>query len=434
LIHFYKRVDPIMFISATGSLQRSAAPCLSAVRNASFWSGVEMGPPDAILGVTEAFKKDSNPKKMNLGVGAYRDDAGQPFVLPSVLKAEQNIMAAKLNKEYAPIGGEPEFCKEAAKLAFGDSSPVVTEGKNVTLQGISGTGSLRIGAEYVSKWWPGNKTIYLPKPSWGNHTPIFKFAGVNVAGYTYYDPATCGLNFSGAMADISAIPEGSIILLHACAHNPTGVDPSPEQWREMSAVIKARKLLPYFDMAYQGFASGDVDRDAFAVRLFIDEGHDILLAQSFAKNMGLYGERAGAFTVVCADKEEAARVESQVKIIVRPLYSNPPRHGARIAAEVMSNPELRAEWLVDVKTMADRIITMRTQLRDGLAKNGSTRNWQHITDQIGMFCFTGMTPEQVAAITKDYSVYLTKDGRISMAGISSKNVGYLAEAMHAVTK
>jgi len=423
-----------MFVSATSSLKKSAAPCLNAVSNASFWSGVEMGPPDAILGVTEAFKKDSNPKKMNLGVGAYRDDAGQPFVLPSVLKAEQNIMAAKLNKEYAPIGGEPEFCKEAAKLAFGDNSNVVTEGRNVTVQGISGTGSLRIGAEFVSKWWPGNKTIYLPKPSWGNHTPIFKFAGMNVAGYTYYDPSTCGLNFAGAMEDIKAIPEGSVILLHACAHNPTGVDPTPEQWKEMSAVIKEKKLLPYFDMAYQGFASGDVDRDAFALRQFIDDGHNVLLAQSFAKNMGLYGERAGAFTVVCADKEEASRVESQVKIIVRPLYSNPPRHGARIAAEVMINPELRAEWLVDVKGMADRIITMRTQLRDGLAKNGSTRNWQHITDQIGMFCFTGMTPEQVAAITKDFSVYLTKDGRISMAGISSKNVGYLAEAMHAVTK
>jgi len=423
-----------MFISSTGSLQRSVAPCLAAVRNGSFWSGVEMGPPDAILGVTEAFKKDSNPKKMNLGVGAYRDDAGQPFVLPSVLKAEQNIMAAKLNKEYAPIGGEPEFCKEAAKLAFGETSPVVTEGRNVTLQGISGTGSLRIGAEFISKWWPGNNTIYLPKPSWGNHTPIFKFAGFNVAGYTYYDPSTCGLNFSGAMADISAIPEGSVILLHACAHNPTGVDPTPEQWKEMSAVIKARNLLPYFDMAYQGFASGDVDKDAAALRQFIDDGHNVLLAQSFAKNMGLYGERAGAFTVVCSDKEEASRVESQVKIIVRPLYSNPPRHGARIAAEVMTNPELRAEWLVDVKTMADRIITMRTQLQEGLTNNGSSRNWQHITDQIGMFCFTGMTQDQVAAITKDFSVYLTKDGRISMAGITSKNVGYLAEAMHAVTK
>jgi len=422
-----------MFAAATTGLQvRNAAPCLS--RAASFWGNVEMGPPDAILGVTEAFKRDPSSTKMNLGVGAYRDDAGQPFVLPSVLKAEQNIMDKKLNKEYAPIGGEPEFCKEAAKLAFGDSSPVITEGRNVTVQGISGTGSLRIGAEFISKHFPLNRTIYLPKPSWGNHTPIFKHAGFNVGGYTYYDAKTCGLDFAGAMADISAIPEGSVIMLHACAHNPTGVDPNPEQWKEMSTIIKVRNLLPFFDMAYQGFASGDVDRDAFALRQFIDDGHTVLLSQSFAKNMGLYGERAGAFTVVCSSSEEAARVESQVKIIVRPMYSNPPRHGARIAAELLTNAELRAEWLVDVKGMADRIITMRTQLRDGLAKEGSSHNWQHITDQIGMFCFTGMTPDQVANITKKHSVYLTKDGRISMAGISSKNVGYLAAAMHDVTK
>merc|ERR1712083_1032729 len=221
---------------------------------------------------------------------------------------------------------------------------------------------------------------------------------------------TCGLDFAGAMADISNIPEGSVILLHACAHNPTGVDPTLEQWKEMSAVIKKRNLLPFFDMAYQGFASGDMDRDAAALRLFVDEGHTVLLAQSFAKNMGLYGERAGAFTVQCRDKDEAARVESQIKIIVRPLYSNPPRHGARIAAEVMTNPALREEWMKDVKTMADRIIGMRTALREGLAKEGSSHNWQHITDQIGMFCFTGMTPEQVGNIIKDHSVYLTKDG------------------------
>jgi len=418
--------------SSTSPVCRLGLACSS--RASSWWSAVEMGPPDAILGVTEAFKRDSNPNKMNLGVGAYRDDAGQPFVLPSILKAEQNIIAAKLNKEYAGIGGEPEFCKEAAKLAFGADSSVITEGRYTTFQGISGTGSLRIGAEFISKHFPLNRVIYLPKPSWGNHTPIFKHAGFGVGAYTYYDPSTCGLNFEGAVADIKAIPEGSVILLHACAHNPTGVDPSPEQWKELSKIIKDRNLLPYFDMAYQGFASGDVDRDAFALRQFIDDGHTVLLAQSFAKNMGLYGERAGAFTVVCNDKEEAARVESQVKIIIRPLYSNPPRHGARIAAEVMSNPELRPMWLGDVKGMADRIITMRSRLREGLAREGSTKDWSHITDQIGMFCFTGMTQDQVASITKDFSVYLTKDGRISVAGISSKNVDYLANAMHSVTK
>lgn len=422
-----------MFAAATTGLQvRVAAPCLS--RAASFWSDVPMGPPDAILGVSEAFKKDPSSTKMNLGVGAYRDDAGKPFVLPSVHKAEQSIMAKNLNKEYAAIGGEPEFCAEAAKLAFGDNSPVIKEGLNVTMQGISGTGSLRIGAELLAKHFPLNRTIYLPKPSWGNHTPIFKFAGFDVAGYTYYDAKTCGLDFAGAMKDISAIPEGSVILLHACAHNPTGVDPSLEQWKEMSAVIKQRNLLPYFDMAYQGFASGDVDQDAAALRYFVDEGHTVLLAQSFAKNMGLYGERAGAFTVCCSSQEEAARVESQCKILIRPMYSNPPRHGARIAAEILTNPGLKAEWLVDVKGMADRIIAMRTQLKAGLEKEGSTLNWQHITDQIGMFCFTGMTQDQVAQITKNHSVYLTKDGRISMAGITSGNVAYLAAAMHAVTK
>jgi len=422
-----------MFAATQTGLQvKQAAPALT--RAASFWGDVAMGPPDAILGVTEAFKKDTSKSKMNLGVGAYRDDAGQPFVLPSILKAEQNIIAQKLNKEYAPIGGEPEFCKEAAKLAFGDNSPVITGGLNVTVQGISGTGSLRIGAEFISKHFPLNRTIYLPKPSWGNHTPIFKHAGFNVGAYTYYDPTTCGLDFAGAMKDISAIPEGSVIMLHACAHNPTGVDPLPEQWKEMSAVIKKRNLLPFFDMAYQGFASGNVDKDAFALREFVADGHTVLLSQSFAKNMGLYGERAGAFTVCCSTPEEAKRVESQVKILVRPMYSNPPRHGARIAAEVLTNSSLRAEWLLDVKGMADRIISMRTKLRDGLAREGSSRNWEHITNQIGMFCFTGMTPEQVAKITEKHSVYLTKDGRISVAGVSSSNVDYLAAAMHDVTK
>jgi len=393
-----------------------------------------MGPPDAILGVSEAFKRDPSSTKMNLGVGAYRDDNGQPFVLPSVRKAEANIMAAMLNKEYAPIGGEGDFCKESAKLAFGADSQVVKDGLNVTIQGISGTGSLRVGTEFLSKWFPGNKTVYLPKPSWGNHTPIIKHAGMNVGAYRYYDSNTCGLDFAGAVEDIKNIPEGSIIMLHACAHNPTGVDPTPEQWKELSHIVKEKKLLPFFDMAYQGFASGNVDQDAFAVRQFIDDGHRVLLSQSYSKNMGLYGERTGAFTVVCADADEAARVESQIKIIVRPLYSNPPRHGARIVTELLTNQTLREEWLVDVKTMADRIITMRTQLKAGLEREGSTRNWEHITDQIGMFCFTGMTPEQVAKITAEHSVYLTKDGRISVAGISSKNVNYLAAAMHAVTK
>lgn len=393
-----------------------------------------MGPPDAILGVTEAFKKDTNPKKINLGVGAYRDDNGKPFVLPCVREAE-NILAAKgVDHEYAGIVGVPDFVSKAGELAFGTESPVIKEGLNATVQAISGTGALRIGAAFLAKWFPHGKTVYLPNPSWGNHTPIFKHCGMDVKSYRYYDPSTCGFDFAGAMEDISNIPENSIILLHACAHNPTGVDPRPEQWKEMSDIIKKRNLFPYFDMAYQGFASGDVDADAFALRYFIEQGHKVALAQSFAKNMGLYGERAGAFSIVCADADEKARVMSQIKIIIRPMYSNPPVHGARLAATIMNDPALNQMWLGDVKGMADRIIGMREALKAGLEKEGSSHNWQHITDQIGMFCFTGLKPDQVARLSNEFSIYLTKDGRISVAGVTSGNVGYLAHAMHEVTK
>uniref|UniRef100_A0A0V0J5E2 Aspartate aminotransferase n=1 Tax=Schistocephalus solidus TaxID=70667 RepID=A0A0V0J5E2_SCHSO len=261
-------------------------------------------------------------------------------------------------------------------------------------------------------------------------------SGMNVNFYRYYDASTCGFDSVGCFEDLSKIPEGHCVLLHACAHNPTGVDPTMEQWKRIGEIIKTRKLIPFFDMAYQGFASGDPDRDAAALRYFVDELQlpTVLLAQSFAKNMGLYGERVGAFTMICDSKEEAARCMSQIKILIRPMISNPPLHGARIAAEILLDKELRSQWLADVKVMANRIISMRTALRDKLKEEGSTRNWQHITDQIGMFCYTGLSKEQVERLTKEFSIYLTKDGRISVAGITTKNVGYLAHAMHEVTK
>jgi len=371
---------------------------------------------------------------MNLGVGAYRDDEGKPFVLPSVRKAEEAIRAKNMNKEYTTIDGDAAYTKLTAELAFGEGNKITAEGRNATFQTLSGTGALRLGAEFLKKFYPGPQKVWLPAPSWANHNAIFSAVGLEVGAYGYYDKATCGFDFEGAKADIKKIPEGSIILLHACAHNPTGVDPRPEQWKELSAAVKDRKLLVFFDMAYQGFASGDVDGDAFALRHFLDDGHDVVLAQSYAKNMGLYGERAGAFTVVCKDSEERARVTSQMKILVRRMYSSPPINGSRIVTELLSNADLRAEWLRDVKGMADRIISMRAMLKEGLQKEGSTRNWSHITDQIGMFCYTGMNQQQVEKIISDHSVYLTKDGRISVAGISSSNVGYLAKAIHDVTK
>nr|KAF6409954.1 glutamic-oxaloacetic transaminase 2 [Rousettus aegyptiacus] len=363
----------------------------ASARASSWWAHVEMGPPDPILGVTEAYKRDTNSKKMNLGVGAYRDDNGKPYVLPSIRKY-------------------------------------------VTVQTISGTGALRIGANFLQKFFKFSRDVFLPKPSWGNHTPIFRDAGLQLQGYRYYDPKTCGFDFTGAMEDISKMPQQSVLLLHACAHNPTGVDPRPEQWKEIAAVVKKNNLFAFFDMAYQGFASGDGNKDAWAVRHFIEQGINICLCQSYAKNMGLYGERVGAFTVICKDADEAKRVESQLKILIRPMYSNPPLNGARIASTILNSPDLRKQWLQEVKGMADRIIGMRTQLVSNLKKEGSSHNWQHITDQIGMFCFTGLKPEQVERLTKEFSIYMTKDGRISMAGVTSGNVGYLAHAIHQVTK
>ncbi|XP_003706300.1 glutamate oxaloacetate transaminase 2 [Megachile rotundata] len=400
----------------------------------SWWSHVEMGPPDPILGVTEAYKRDQNPKKVNLGVGAYRDDNGKPFLLPSVIKAEEKIKCKGMDKEYAPIAGNAEFCKHSINLALGEDSDIIRNCLNATVQGLSGTGSLCIAANFFTHFFPGHKEIYLPTPTWGNHGPIFKLAGLSTKSYRYYDPKTCGLDSEGLLEDICKMPEKSIILFHACAHNPTGVDPKPEQWKELAKVVRNRNLFPFFDMAYQGFATGDIVRDAFAVRLFAKEGIPFALAQSYAKNMGLYGERVGALTFVTSSKEETDRVLSQLKILIRPIYSNPPIHGARIVNEILGNSEMKQEWLCDVKGMADRIISVRKQLQENLKKNGSSRDWSHITDQIGMFCFTGLNPSQVEKLTKDYSIYLTKNGRISMAGVTSKNVEYLAQAMHEVTK
>ncbi|KAJ0182069.1 hypothetical protein K1T71_002791 [Dendrolimus kikuchii] len=406
----------------------------TAVRASStWWSNVPMGPPDVILGISEAYKRDTDSKKVNLGVGAYRDDDGKPFILPSVRKAEEIVYQKSLNHEYAPIGGEATYTDAVAKLAFGEDSPVIKNKTNCTVQTLSGTGALRLGLEFVTKHYAKNKEIWMPAPTWGNHPQICNTLNLSHKKYRYFDPKTNGFDLQGAIEDISKIPEGAIILLHACAHNPTGVDPKKEEWVKLSQVVKERKLFPFFDMAYQGFATGSVDNDAFAIRQFVKDGHQVMLAQSFAKNMGLYGERVGALTMLCGDPESAAKVMSQVKIMIRTMYSNPPLYGARLVTEILTHPEIKTQWLKDVKLMADRIITMRHKLRTGIEGRGNPRKWNHITDQIGMFCFTGLKPEQVERLTKEFHIYLTKDGRISVAGVSSKNVDYVAEAIHKVS-
>ncbi|MCJ1433121.1 aspartate transaminase aat1 [Xylographa pallens] len=404
-------------------------------RTASTWANVQQGPPDvstAILGITEAFKADSFGEKINLGVGAYRDDKGKPYVLPSVRTAEKKIVDSHMDKEYAGITGVPSFTKAAAILAYGPDSAPIKEDRVVITQSISGTGALRIGGEFLARFFPNGKKIFIPTPSWANHNAVFKDSGLDVQKYRYYNKDTIGLDFEGMVADLKSAPEGSMVLLHACAHNPTGIDPTEAQWKQISDVVKEKKHYPFFDMAYQGFASGDTNKDAFPIRHFIKEGHNLCLAQSFAKNMGLYGERVGAFSIVTESSEEKKRVDSQLKILVRPLYSNPPVHGARIASEILNDPALNKQWLAEVKGMADRIISMRALLKKNLEDIGSKHDWSHITSQIGMFAYTGLTPVQMDQLAKEH-VYATKDGRISVAGITTGNVKRLAEAIHKVT-
>mmetsp|Transcript_13014 Transcript_13014/g.34090 ORF Transcript_13014/g.34090 Transcript_13014/m.34090 type:complete len:407 (-) Transcript_13014:242-1462(-) len=400
----------------------------------SQWASVPQGPPDAILGLVDAFNKDSNPKKVSLSVGAYRDNAGKPLVLPSVKEAEQRVVNANMNKEYAGIGGIADFTSLARQFAFGKDSPALD--RVATVQTLSGTGACRVVGEFYAKFLGKGAPIYLPDPSWGNHANIFRDAGLDVRKYRYWDSSTLGLNLDGMLEDLAAAPDGSAVLLHACAHNPTGVDPTQEQWGAIAKALGPRKgkLALFFDSAYQGFASGDAEADAFALRHFVEQGFDYSLGQSFAKNFGLYGERVGLLSFVCADAEEAKRIESQLKIIIRPMYSNPPVHGARIVAAVLSDPVLEAQWRGECKGMADRIIEMRAALKAELATAGSTKDWGHVTSQIGMFCYSGLTKEQVGRLRDEFSIYLTGDGRISMAGITSANVGYVAGAIHEVTK
>ncbi|KAG1718349.1 pyridoxal phosphate-dependent transferase [Suillus lakei] len=410
------------------AILRSAAPL-------STWSAVPAGPPDPILGISEAFKADKDPRRINLGVGAYRDEDGKPYVLNAVKKAEEKLTAAKLDKEYLPITGLPGFTSSAAKLAYGADSVPRNQNAIAVTQTISGTGALRIGGTFLAKHYPHSKTIYVPTPTWGNHIPLFKDSGLEVKYYRYFDKKTVGLDFAGLKEDFQNAPEGSVVLLHACAHNPTGVDPTQSQWKEISDIIAEKKLFPFFDMAYQGFASGSTDRDAFAVRYFVSQGHQIALSQSFAKNMGLYGERVGAFSLTTASEEEKKRVDSQLKIIVRPMYSNPPLHGAHIANTILSNPELYQEWEGEVKGMADRIINMRERLYQLLSNDFRTPGeWSHVKSQIGMFSFTGLNKEQCKVLAEKAHIYMTMDGRISMAGLNGRNIEYFAKSVDAAVR
>ncbi len=385
-------------------------------------------PADPILSLTTGFKADKNPKKVNLGVGAYRDNNGKPYVFPVVRKAEAAIVAdASLDKEYLPIDGLAEFRKGAQGVIFGWNSPLVGDARVSSVQTLSGTGALRVVAEFLAKYRPG--ALYVSNPTWGNHNQVFKSAGVDVRQYRYFDKKTKGLDINGMISDLDNAQPGSCVLLHTCAHNPTGVDPTEAQWQQIADVCKRRQLYPFFDTAYQGFTSGSLDKDAYGLRLFISQGFEMVVAQSFAKIMGLYGERTGCLHFVCADKNTAAAVLSQVKIIVRCNYSSPPKHGARIAAAILNQPALRQQWLDELVAVCKRMNDMRAALRGALERKGVKGDWSHITTQIGMFSFTGLTVKQSEAMVKKHSIYMTKNGRISICGVTTKNVDYIAESI-----
>jgi aspartate aminotransferase len=346
----------------------------------SWWKSVEPAPKDPILGVTEAFLADPSPEKVNVGVGAYRDDNGKPVVLECVREAEKRL-AGSTFMEYLPMGGSAKMVDLTLKLAYGDNSEFIKDKRIAAVQTLSGTGACRLFADFQKRFSPGSQ-IYIPVPTWSNHHNIWKDAQVPQKTYHYYHPETKGLDFSALMDDVKNAPEGSFFLLHACAHNPTGVDPTEEQWREISQLFKAKKHFAFFDMAYQGFASGDPARDAKSIRIFLEDGHHIGISQSYAKNMGLYGQRVGCLSVLCEDPKQAVAVKSQLQQLARPMYSNPPLHGAQLVSTILEDPELKSLWLKEVKVMADRIIGMRTTLRESLEKLGSPLSWEHVTKQV----------------------------------------------------
>jgi len=392
-----------------------------------------MGPPDPIIGLNDAFNKDNNPLKVNVGVGAYRDNSGLPYVLPCVRAAEKIVSSLNLDNEYAGIAGESEFVERAIEFAYGKGCTEVGEGRVRGVQTLSGTGGLRVWGEFLKKFG-AHKHIYVPNPTWGNHIPIMENSGLEVKKYRYYDNKTSGLDFGGMIEDMVDAEDGSCFLLHACAHNPTGMDPSKEEWEEISRVCKRKKHLPFFDCAYQGFASGSAPEDAWSIRKFVSDGHEMGLVQSFSKNFGLYGQRVGALSWVARDEEEAKRVESQMKIIIRPSYSNPPRHGARLVSAILGSEDLTSQFISECKGMADRINDMRVKLRSGIEADGTDRSWDHITSQIGMFAYSGLSKDEVTRMREEFSIYCTMDGRISMAGVTDGNVEYIAKAISTVTK
>lgn len=396
-------------------------------QSASLFAAIELAPRDPILGITEAFNADKNPNKVNLGVGVYYDDNGKVPLLECVRKAEAQLMEKAAPRTYLPIEGLAAYDKAVQDLVFGADSAVVQEKRAITAQALGGTGALKLGADFLKRFSP-NAQVWISDPSWENHRALFESAGFVVNNYPYYDPATRGVNFDGMMKALKEMPAGSIVVLHACCHNPTGADLTEAQWTDVIKVVTERGLVPFLDMAYQGFGDG-IEEDGKVVRRFAEAGGPLFVSNSFSKSFSLYGERVGALSIVAASAEEAARVLSQLKRVIRTNYSNPPVHGSQVVATALATPELRKLWEEELAGMRVRIREMRQALVTKLKEKAPSHNFDFVIKQRGMFSYSGLTKAQVERLRSEFSIYAVDTGRICVAALNSRNIDSVADAI-----
>jgi aromatic-amino-acid transaminase len=398
----------------------------------SLFNAVEMAPRDPILGLNEQFNADPNPKKVNLGVGVYYDDNGKLPLLECVKKAEQQLTEAAKPRGYLPIDGIAAYDSAVKALVFGADSEPVKSGRVATVQALGGTGGLKVGADFLKRLNPASKVL-ISDPSWENHRALFTNAGFVVEAYPYYNAARRGLDFDGMLTALGTAEAGTVVVLHACCHNPTGYDLTPAQWDQVVAVIQQRKLVPFLDMAYQGFGAG-IAEDGAVIGKFVASGEDFFVSTSFSKSFSLYGERVGALSVLCSSKDEADRVLSQLKIVIRTNYSNPPTHGATVCATVLTTPELRSMWEQELAGMRTRIKQMRHALVAKLKSAGVEQDMSFIIDQVGMFSYSGLSKEQMQRLRSEFGVYGVDSGRICVAALNSQNIDYVCDSIAKVVR
>ncbi|XP_071053514.1 aspartate aminotransferase, mitochondrial-like [Onthophagus taurus] len=407
---------------------------LKQITRTALWSEVQMAIPDPMFDLKDKYLKCTSKKKVNLVVDGYQNDYGKSFVFTSVQKAEKLLHSMKLYKEYSPILGDDNFHKLCLQLVLGEETEYTHNGMISTLQTVAGTGAMRMGLIFIQKFFPGKKTVYLSNPIWNVFPTMCKWCGLNVGSYRYYDLTVRDFDYTGLIEDISKLENAAVVFFYASAHFPTGLDPAPAQWDEIINIVKKKKLLPLFFLHCLGLASGNIDTDAFVVRKFVQEGIQCMWALSLSKTMGLYGERVGQLAIITRSEEETQRINSQLKILVRGVYSSPPVNGSRIAMKILEDSGLRADWQSEIREMSDRISDVRKALAKSLHEVGSKASWEHLTKPVGLASMTGFTADQCERLVTDFSVYLPSTGQMMFGGINTKNIEYIARCFHEVTK